>query len=81
MTRRRHVALAAAGLIAGALLALPANASAHGRGHGGTVVVGGYHGFAPYYGMGGAGGGVPTTGHRTDRTPSSRKAGSTRASR
>jgi hypothetical protein len=52
MTRQGRLALAAMALVAGALLALPANASAHGRGHGRAMVGGGYYGFAPYYGMG-----------------------------
>ena len=51
MTRHRHVALAAAVLVAGAVLALPANAAA--RGHRGVAVhVGGYYGFGPYWGWG-----------------------------
>ena len=53
MTRRRRVALAAAALVAGAVLALPASASAHGR-RGPVVHLGGYYGygFGPTFGLG-----------------------------
>jgi hypothetical protein len=51
MTRHSLVAFGAAALVAGAVLALPANAAAHGRG-GVVVHFGGYYGFGPYGGWG-----------------------------